>query len=278
MTSDLKPFFLYGTAWKEERTAQLTLQALAAGFRGIDTANQRKHYFEAGVGEGLLTAYERFGLSRGELWLQTKFTHRGGQDHRLPYDPRAPVSEQVLSSFESSLVHLHTDWIDSYVLHGPTLREGLADQDWSAWEAMEELYLQGKTKALGMSNVSAKQLRLLLENCNIAPRYVQNRCYASQGWDRETRQVCQDHGITYQGFSLLTANRDVWQSDAITQLSHHHHCTPAEVIFSFALSRQMLPLTGTTNLQHMQADLRSREMMLSEQHLAYIEKISSKPK
>ena len=93
MISDPEPFFLYGTAWKEARTTQLTLQALEAGFRGIDTANQQKHYFEAAVGEGLLIAYDRLNLSRGELWLQTKFTHQGGQDHRLPYDPKSPISE-----------------------------------------------------------------------------------------------------------------------------------------------------------------------------------------
>ena len=267
------PFFLYGTAWKEDRTAHLTSLAIEAGFRGIDTANQRKHYFEAAVGEGLLTAYDRLGLSREALWLQTKFTHQGGQDHRLPYDPRAPIYEQVLSSFESSLRHLHTDWIDSYVLHGPSLREGLADQDWSAWEAMEELYLQGKTRALGVSNVSARQLKLLLENCRVAPRYVQNRCYASRGWDRDTRQICSAYGITYQGFSLLTANRDVWESEMISKLARHHHCTPAEVIFSFALAHQMLPLTGTTNAQHMERDLQSSATMLSDQHLKLIEHI-----
>ena len=140
---------------------------------------------------------------------------------------------------------------------------------------MEELYLQKRTRALGVSNVSPKQLKLLLDHCRIKPRYVQNRCYASQGWDRETRQVCHEHGITYQGFSLLTANREVWQSDMLTQLAQYYHCTPAEVIFSFALSHRMLPLTGTTNPQHMESDLRSKATMLSEQHLTHIEKMIS---
>jgi hypothetical protein len=51
------PDFLYGTAWQEDRTPALTDRALRAGFRGIDTANQRRHSFEAGVGQGLAAGY-----------------------------------------------------------------------------------------------------------------------------------------------------------------------------------------------------------------------------
>ena len=53
-------------------------------FAPIDTANQRRHYFEAGVGEGLAAAYRAGVVKRADLFLQTKFTYRPGQDHRLP--------------------------------------------------------------------------------------------------------------------------------------------------------------------------------------------------
>jgi len=89
------PAFLYGTAWKEDRTAALTELAIRAGFRGIDTASQRRHYFEAGVGEGLAAAYKAGIVTRRDLFLQTKFTYRAGQDHRLPYHPDASLTDQV---------------------------------------------------------------------------------------------------------------------------------------------------------------------------------------
>src|SRR3954468_15103642 len=114
------PDFLYGTAWKEERTAALTELALRSGFRGIDTANQRKHYFETGVGEGLAAAYRAGIVKRANLFLQTKYTSLGGQDHRLPYDPAAAPAVQVAQSLGSSLEHLQTNYIDSFVLHGPS--------------------------------------------------------------------------------------------------------------------------------------------------------------
>src|SRR5664279_5372240 len=98
--------FLYGTAWKEDRTAALTELALRSGFRAIDTANQRRHYVEEGVGQGLAAAYRAGVATRDELFLQTKFTYQRGQDHRLPYDPAASHSVQVAQSMASSLEHL----------------------------------------------------------------------------------------------------------------------------------------------------------------------------
>src|SRR5262249_6983830 len=113
------PRFLYGTAWKEDQTQRLATMALEQGFRGIDTANQRKHYFEAAVGAAVQAALRDGVVTRDDLFLQTKFTFREGQDHRLPYDPASPVPKQVEQSFASSLEHLGVTMIDCYVLHGP---------------------------------------------------------------------------------------------------------------------------------------------------------------
>ncbi len=89
------PRFLYGTAWKENETERLVAVAIAEGFRGIDTANQRRHYFEAAVGQGIAAAIGTSSVAHDDLFLQTKFTFRPGQDARLPYDPAAPVATQV---------------------------------------------------------------------------------------------------------------------------------------------------------------------------------------
>src|ERR1051325_11369817 len=103
MPTTSTPSFIYGTAWKEDRTAALTELAMRQGFRAIDTANQRRHYLEAGVGEGLAAAYRAELVTRADLFLQTKFTYQRGQDHRLPYDPTASLSVQVAQSMASSL-------------------------------------------------------------------------------------------------------------------------------------------------------------------------------
>lgn len=245
------PATLYGTAWKEDETERLVTLALKAGFRGIDTANQRKHYHEAQVGSALA----KCGLARHELFVQTKFTFLGGQDQRLPYDPKASITKQVAQSFASSLQHLQLAHLDSYVLHGPSGRSGWRADDEEAWAAMEALHAGGGAKALGVSNVSLGQLEALCSRAKVLPKFVQNRCYARLGWDAEVRAFCAKHGIKYQGFSLLTANPEVLSSPAMRAISKRVGRTPAQVVFRFAIDVGMLPLTGTTDQKHMQEDL-----------------------
>jgi diketogulonate reductase-like aldo/keto reductase len=265
------PRFLYGTAWKEDRTRPLVEQALAAGFRGIDTANQRKHYHEAAVGEAVAAAISAGLVTRDDLFLQTKFTFRDGQDHRLPYDPAAPIATQVEQSFTSSQQHLGADVIDSYLLHGPTRRDGLYEPDWEAWRAMEALHDAGRVRLLGVSNVTLGQLRLLCEGARVRPRFVQNRCYAVRGWDRSLRTYCAANGMTYQGFSLLTANRDVLAHPEVAKIARRHGRSVPEVVFRFALDAGMVVLTGTTNADHMRADLDALNFRLDPRETELIE-------
>ena len=268
------PAFLYGTAWKEEDTKDLTLLALQSGFRGIDTANQRKHYFEAAVGEGIAEFLKENETAREDLFLQTKFTYQAGQDHRLPYNPNADYSTQVKESFTSSLEHLQTDYIDSYVLHGPSVRQGLAEADLEVWQAMEKLHEESRTKVLGVSNVNAEQLEALCDNATIKPSFVQNRCYAHMGWDKEVRLFCQKNNMVYQGFSLLTANRQILAHPAVEAIATREQKTPAQIIFAFALHVGMLPLTGASSQKHMQEDLAATASDLSSDDVHLIENLA----
>jgi diketogulonate reductase-like aldo/keto reductase len=268
----LLPSWMYGTAWKKEATAQLVQQAVAAGFTAIDTANQLIHYQEALVGEAL-QALAKQGIARESLFLQTKFTPVNGQDHRTPYDAKADLTTQVKQSFDSSLAHLHTDYLDSYVLHGPYSRHGLGAADWEVWAAIEALYRSGKAKVIGISNVTAEQLALLCERAAHKPMVVQNRCYAALGWDREVREICRTHGIIYQGFSLLTANRGVLVDPEVRAIAQRFQTGVAQVIFRFAMQIGMLPLTGTTNPQHMKEDLQSDQFTLTAEDIHLIEAV-----
>lgn len=266
------PAFMYGTAWKKEATTGLVLEAVKAGFSAIDTANQLIHYDEARVGEALLQLAER-GVTREKLFIQTKFTPVNGQDHRTPYDPTGSITTQVRQSFDSSLAHLHTDHLDSYVLHGPYHRGGLGPEDWEVWAAIESLYASGRTKLIGVSNVSAGQLALLCEQATHRPMVVQNRCYAAFGWDKAVRDLCRTHGIIYQGFSLLTANREVFIDPAIRAMAEKYATGVAQVVFRFAMQIGMVPLTGTTNPQHMTEDLRADRFTLTPDELQHIETV-----
>ena len=267
------PSFMYGTAWKKEATTQLVQLAVASGFTAIDTANQLIHYQEALVGEAL-QALEKKGIKRDTLFLQTKFTPVGGQGGRTPYDASADLATQVRQSFDRSLTHLGTEYVDSYVLHAPYSRQGLGEADWEVWAAMEGLYQSGKTKIIGISNVTAGQLTHLCEQANHKPMVVQNRCFAALGWDQEVREICQAHGIIYQGFSLLTANREVLADPEIQTIAKRLGTGPAQIIFRFAMQIGMLPLTGTTSRQHMKEDLQAEQLALSTEEIRRIETIA----
>jgi len=269
------PTFLYGTAWKEEATESLVERAITEGFRGLDTANQRKHYDEAAVGRALATLFRRGSVRRADLFVQTKFTFLGGQDHRLPYDAGAPVHEQVAQSFRSSLEHLGVDHLDAYLLHGPSQRIGLGDADLQAWAAMEALHDAGGVRLIGVSNVSPRQLRALYEAAGIKPALVQNRCYARTGWDAAVRTFCAEHGIGYQGFSLLTANLRELADPTVRTIAERHGRTPAQVVFRFALHAGMLPLTGTTSAPHMRTDLEALDFDLEPHEVERIERIAT---
>ncbi|MBI4853185.1 MAG: aldo/keto reductase [Acidobacteria bacterium] len=268
------PDFLYGTAWKEDRTTTLTKLALEMGFRAIDTANQRRHYFEAGVGEALALAYRNGTLKREDLFLQTKFTYQRGQDHRLPYDPKASLSTQVAQSLNSSFEHLGTNYIDSFVLHGPSSGYGWSDSDAEVWETMRKERDKGHIKLLGVSNVSLEHLEEMVSIHKEIPAFVQNRCYARFGWDRGVRAFCREKGIIYQGFSLLTANIEVLRHPLIFSVATKLQATPAQVIFCFARLIGMLPMTGTSDREHMKEDLDSLKLSLPQDVLAAIETIA----
>jgi diketogulonate reductase-like aldo/keto reductase len=266
------PSFMYGTARKREATTKLVLEAVEAGFSAIDTANQLIHYDEARVGEALMSLAKQ-GIGRERLFMQTKFTPVNGQDHRTPYDATASITKQVQQSFESSLAHLHTDHLDSYLLHGPYYRGGLGPEDWEVWAAIESLYDGGKTKLIGVSNVTAGQLALFCERAKHKPMVVQNRCYAAFGWDKAVRELCRAQGIIYQGFSLLTANREVIVDPNIRAMAQQYGTGVAQIVFRFAMQIGMLPLTGTTKRQHMIEDLSCEKFTLTGDELQQIETI-----
>lgn len=261
------PTMLYGTAWKEDATCGLVKDALAAGFLGIDTANQRKHYHEAEVGRALAEA-------GSGAFVQTKFTYRRGQDDRLPYDPSASLGEQVRQSFASSQQHLGRRVIDAYLLHGPELDQAWSAGDAEVWRAMEALHDQGLVRLIGVSNVRPVHLRGLLSIARVRPAFVQNRCYAKLGFDREVRELCGAAGIVYQGFSLLTANRDLWGHKALHPVARRLSATPAQVVLRYALSIGILPLTGTTDAAHMRQDLACPALALTPDEQALISSLA----
>jgi diketogulonate reductase-like aldo/keto reductase len=256
------PLLLYGTAWKKDDTAGLVSTAIRLGFRGIDTACQPKHYHEPGVGEGIADALSS-GVSRSDLYLQSKFTSLSGQDpKRIPYDQHAPLGEQVRQSLDASLRNLRTDYLDALLLHSPFPR---AADTLTAWQAFEALADAGHVRQLGLSNCyRLDELQTLYDAARIKPTLLQNRFYAATGYDRDIRAFCKAHHIVYQSFWTLTANPTLLAHPQLLHMSATHHRTPAQILFRYLTQQGIVPLTGTRDLGHMRADLAIVEFELDE--------------
>lgn len=266
------PRMLYGTAWKQQRTAACVQLALEVGFRGIDTACQPKHYHEPGVGEGIssfLGSHAAAGCKREHLFLQTKFTSLDGQDpKRLPYDPRAPLPAQVEQSIATSLRNLRVDYLDSLVLHSPFAE---LQSTLSVWRAMEEAQQRGLVRTLGISNCYEPALfKQICSRVTVQPSLLQNRFYDRTHYDRELRAICRERQVTYQSFWTLTANQHVLADRVVTRLCAKHKCAPAQLFFRYLSYEGIVPLTGTQSRDHMREDLACFEIELSEAERAEI--------
>jgi len=265
MNADKLPL-IYGTAWKKDKTKALVIQAVKAGFRGIDTACQPKHYNEAGVGEALVSL-EKEGFKREDLFLQTKFTLIAGQDPlNIPYDEDASLSEQVAQSFEISKANLQTSYIDSLVLHSPPAEfEDLV----TVWKAMEKIVQSGEVKQLGISNIyNLKMLKDLYTVAEVKPSLVQNRFYEKSAYDKKIRSFCLMHSIGYQSFWTLTANPHILKSKELLELSAKYGKDVIAVFFAYLNEIGITPLTGTRKIEHMKSDLQSVDIILEVQEVS----------
>jgi diketogulonate reductase-like aldo/keto reductase len=253
------PSILYGTAWKKDDTESLVRTAILQGYRGIDTACQPRHYNEPGVGAAVSAGK----LARADLYLQTKFTSLSGQDPaRIPYDPQAPLAEQVRQSFAVSLRNIGTDYLDCLVLHSPLPSTG---QTLEVWRTMESLADAGGVRQLGISNCyQLEQLVALYGSARLKPAVVQNRFYAQTGYDREIRAFCRQQGIIYQCFWTLTANPQVLSHRTVRELASKHGRTPEQILFRYLTQNDIVPLTGTRSETHMRQDLAIFEFELAD--------------
>jgi len=256
------PKLIYGTAWKKTDTQRLVELAVRTGFRGIDTACQPKHYDEAAVGAAV-TACMKSGLTRGDLYLQTKFTPVSGQDPRqVPYDPRASLAEQVAQSFAASRRNLQTDYLDCLILHSPL---PAPQQTLEVWHAFESLVDAGGARQLGISNCyTPRDLERLCHDSRIKPAVVQNRFYAETGYDRAIRAICARQRIVYQSFWTLSANPQVLAHATVGELASIHQRTPAQILFRYLTQSGVVPLTGTRSEAHMREDLSIVEFELTD--------------
>ena len=269
------PSILYGTAWKEARPRTWS----ASARRGVPGHRHREPAQAllrgGGRAGGRSPSSARAWSAASDLFLQTKFTYRDGQDHRLPYDRAARRSrEQVEQSFASSLEHLGIDQPrQPDPAPRPLAASGLAAEDREVWRAMERIADAGRVQPARRQQRHRGPARARWSQRRAGARVRAEPLLrrATAGIARCARSA-PSTAIVYQGFSLLTANRA--RARPARGRRDRRAPRPDARPRSCSGSRTqvgMLPLTGTSDRLHMGQDLAAEGFNLDADELVTID-------
>jgi len=265
-----RPNIIYGAASKKTRTADLVYDAVRLGFRGIDTASHWA-YNETGVGVALERLYADAIVTREELFVQTKFS--AGVEIKdptlpVPYDVNATLVEQVRQSLQASFRNLRTTYLDSLVLHYPLPTH---EQTMDVWRTFEAFVDRGKVLQIGVSNFyDRSELQRLWTEARIKPAVVQNRFSPRTGFDRDLRAFCNETSMSYQAFSSIKENPTVIGSAEVEAIASKYGKTKVQIFIRFLVQMGIVPLMGTSNLEHMRDDLNIFSIQLTDDEVGRI--------
>lgn len=181
-------------------------------------------------------ALKKSGLKREEYAIATKVWK-----DQMGY-------EGTKRALEESLEALGVDYVDVYLIHWP--RPNLTAQDWKqldvdTWRAMEEMYEQGKARAIGVSNFLPHHLENILKNGHVKPLVDQIEFHPGY-WQRETVEYCKQHGILVQAWSPLGRQR-MFAHPLLQELAKKYGVNEAQICIRFALEKGVMPLPKSSH-------------------------------
>lgn len=227
------------------KSADVIRTAIEAGYRYFDTAS----FY--GTETYLAEAVRESGISRDEIFIASKLWKT-----EMGYD-------NVKKAFERTLENLETDYLDLYLIHWPLPEPGYKEWkqlDKETWRAMEELYQEGKIRAIGLSNFLPHHIENILEDCTVRPAVDQIEYHP--GYSQEAVvQYCKERDILVQAWSPIGRQR-VLTEPLVQELAEKYGVSPARICLKFAVQRGIIPLPKSSSMERMKdnLDLYSFEM------------------
>ncbi|MFC1464693.1 MAG: aldo/keto reductase [Candidatus Brachytrichaceae bacterium NZ_4S206] len=222
------------------------LDALEVGYRLIDTAAAYGN--EAAVG----AAIKRSGVPREEIFVTTKvWIQDAGYD-------------KTKRAFERSMQRLQLDYLDLYLIHQP-----FGDVH-GAWRAMEELYREGRIRAIGVSNFYPDRLMDLIVHNEVVPAVNQIECHPFHQ-QVETQAFLEENKVQMESWGPFAEGRNnIFQNETLHGIAEKHHKTVAQVILRWLIQRRIVAIPKSVRKERMAENLNVFDFELSPQDMMAI--------
>ena len=222
---------------------EAVVQAIKTGYRLIDTAAAYGN--EAAVGR----AIKRCGVPRENLFVTTKL-----------WIPDISY-EGAKRGLEASLSRLDMDYVDLYVIHQPY------NDYFGAWKALEEMYAEGKVRAIGVDNFTQDRLADFMFWNKVKP--VVNLLECNPFFQREDeRRYLEKQNILMQAWSPLAAGQnDIFQNEILCEIGKAHHKSPAQIVLRWLVQRGIVPIVKTATAERMKENLCIFDFVLSVEEM-----------
>ncbi|MDD3379500.1 MAG: aldo/keto reductase [Candidatus Methanomethylophilaceae archaeon] len=243
--------------------AEAVRQAVAVGYRHIDTAEAYKN--EAGVGEGVRTC----GVPRDQIFVNTKV------------DADAKTYDKAMEKINGSISKMDIDYLDMMIIHSPQpwskwrKANRYFDENIEVWKALEDAYSEGKLKAIGVSNFLQDDLENILAHCKIKPMVNQILTHISNT-SLDLIEFCQKNDILVEAYSPI-AHGKVLKNEKIAAIAQKYNVTVAQLCIRYVLQLGAVALPKTANPIHMKenADVEFTILESDMEVLKNFEKIKS---
>lgn len=254
----LMPEIGFGT-WKAP-TGEVTVEAVKAaiecGYTHIDCAAIYGNEKEVGLG------IKESNADRKDLFITSKLWNdvRGYQE--------------TIDAFNQTLSDLQLDYLDLYLIHWPRpvkYHDNYIEKNIESWKAMEDLYKQGKVKAIGVSNFKIHHMEEIIENCETKPMVNQIEFHPSC-LEKEIRDFCKKENIVVTGYSPL-ANGKVFECKELVEFSEKYGVSIAQLCIRYALQHDVIPLVKSVTKERIKANL-NVNFVISDEDMEKIDKIT----
>lgn len=255
----LMPEIGFGT-WKAP-TGKVTVEAVKAaiecGYTHIDCAAIYGNEKEVGLG------IKESNVDRKNLFITSKLWNdvRGYQE--------------TIDAFNQTLSDLQLDYLDLYLIHWPRpvkYHDNYIEKNIESWKAIEDLYKQGKIKAIGVSNFKVHHMEEIMENCEIKPMVNQIEFHPSC-LEKEIREFCKKENIIVTGYSPL-ANGKVFECKELVEFSEKYGVSIAQLCIRYALQHNVIPLVKSVTKERIKANL-NVNFVISDEDMEKIDKITT---